>query len=113
MTIRKLLLIQGIIVLSFSNVQSQDWSSYTNSNNVSQIAFDSDLIWGATSGGIINFSIVSDEINKLTNTDGLGGIDYNCAEVDTAGDLWFGAEDGWLSKILDTGDIINYPVVED
>lgn len=112
MVIRKFFLIQLIIVVLFSGGRSQDWFSYTNSNNIRQIVFDSDLVWGATSGGIINYSIINEEINKLTNTDGLGGIDYNCAGVDTAGELWFGAMDGWLSRISLNGDIINYPVVE-
>jgi len=112
MMIRRFFLIQFFIVLLFSTGQSQEWSSYTNSNNIRQVVFESDLVWGATSGGIISYSITTEEIDKLTNTDGLEGIDYYCAEVDSAGDLWFGSMDGWLSKILSNGDIFNYAITE-
>jgi hypothetical protein len=95
----------------FSTGWSEEWFSYTNSNDMRQVTFDSGVIWGATSGGIINYAVGNGEINKLTNTNGLSGINYNCAEADTAGDLWFGAADGWLSKIMTSGEIINYPVV--
>jgi len=110
--IRKFFLIQLFIILLFSRASSQDWTSYTNSNNIRQIIFNSDQVWGATSGGIISYSIADREIDKLTNTDGLDGIDYYCAEVDSAGDLWFGSMDGWLSKILSDGEIVNYPIEE-
>jgi ligand-binding sensor domain-containing protein len=113
MKIEKFTLTHLFIFLLVTSAGSQEWTSYTNSNTMRQIMVESGLVWGATSGGIINYSIASDEINKLTNTDGLGGIDYNCIEVDSAGALWFGAADGWLSKISATGEIINYPVEED
>jgi len=100
------------VTFLFSSGFSEEWFSYTNSNNIRQVAHDSGVIWGATSGGLINFTVGNGEIQKLTNTNGLSGIDYSCAEVDTAGDLWFGAADGWLSKIMTSGEIINYPVVE-
>lgn len=110
--IRRFIIVIAGIALFFSSGRSEGWYSYTNSNNILQVAYDSGIIWGATSGGIVSYDISREEISKLTNTDGLSGIDYNCAEVDTAGDLWFGAMDGWLSKITTSGDIINYPVVE-
>lgn len=113
MLVRAFFLIQFLIVLLFSGSRAQDWSSYTNSNDIRQIVLKSNLVWGATSGGVINYSIASEEINKLTNTDGLGGIDYYCAEIDSAGVLWFGSMDGWLSKILSDGSILNYEIKED
>jgi ligand-binding sensor domain-containing protein len=89
------------MMLLFSAGWSEEWFSYTNSNDIRQVTFDSGVIWGATSGGIINYIVGNGDISKLTNTNGLSGIDYNCAEAD-----------GWLSKIMTSGEIINYPVVE-
>jgi ligand-binding sensor domain-containing protein len=112
MMLKKIILISLIPLINISVAGAEAWFSYTNSNEVRQIASDSDLIWGATSGGVISYSTANGETFKLTNTDGLGGIDYYCVEVDTAGFIWLGSSDGWLDRISDTGEIVNYPVVE-
>jgi ligand-binding sensor domain-containing protein len=85
-----------------------NWTTYTNSDAVRQIVATSDRIWGATSGGIISYNLSSGATDKLTNIDGLKGIDFNCAERDTAGDLWFGGADGWLSNLSPSGAIHNF-----
>jgi ligand-binding sensor domain-containing protein len=85
-----------------------NWASYTNTDVVRQIVISGDHIWGATSGGVEALNINDGAFIKLTNTDGLGGINFNCAEVDTSNSLWFGGADGWLSKISASGAIKNY-----
>ncbi|MEE9553640.1 MAG: two-component regulator propeller domain-containing protein [candidate division Zixibacteria bacterium] len=99
-----------IIILYGCAINAQEWRSYTNSDNVRQIAVDEDVIWGATSGGVVAISSLTGDLFKLTNTDGLGGIDFNCVEIDSAGHVWLGSRDGWLSVYRSSDDIINYPV---
>ncbi len=102
----------SILTLFGSNLYSQAWMSYTNTDNVRQIIIESDRVWGATSGGVVAFTPSTGDILKLTNTDGLGGIDFNCVESDTAGNIWLGSADGWLSRYSPSGEITNYPVTE-
>lgn len=103
----------SVIMLLFgSNLHSQNWKSYTNTDNVRQIVIESDRVWGVTSGGVVAFTPSTGDILKLTNTDGLGGIDFNCVESDTAGNIWLGSADGWLSRYSREGEIANYPVTE-
>ncbi len=91
-------------------LRATSWTNYTNTNEVRQISIASDKVWQATSGGVVAYTPSSEGILKLTNTDGLGGIDFRCVEVDTAGNLWFGTNDGWLTRIEDSGMIANYPI---
>ncbi|MEE8417701.1 MAG: hypothetical protein V3S06_03470, partial [candidate division Zixibacteria bacterium] len=100
------------LLLSGSNLNSQTWMSYTNTDDVRQIVIESDRVWGATSGGVVAFTPSTGDILKLTNTDGLGGIDFNCIASDTAGNIWLGSADGWLSRYSQSGEITNYPVTE-
>lgn len=101
-----------LMLLPGSSLYAQAWTSYTNTDNVRQVSIESGRIWGATSGGVVAYMPSTDQFLKLTNTEGLGGIDFNCVEVDTAGNIWLGAGDGWLSKYSSTGTITNYPVRE-
>ncbi len=96
------------VLLYAGAVGGQEWRSYTNSDNVRQIAINQDVVWGATSGGVVAISGTTGEIFKLTNTDGLGGIDFNCVEIDSAGHVWLGSRDGWLSVYRSSDEIINY-----
>jgi ligand-binding sensor domain-containing protein len=96
------------VLLPLMNAQAGSWTSYTNTDEVRQIVPDGNRIWAATSGGVISFNYATGDIIKLTNTDGLKGIDFKCAERDTSGSLWFGTSDGWLTRITASGAITNY-----
>ncbi|OGC96532.1 MAG: hypothetical protein A2W25_02550 [candidate division Zixibacteria bacterium RBG_16_53_22] len=86
------------------------WTSYTNTDAVRQIAIRPPYIWAATSGGATAYDPSDGGFQKLTNIDGLGSTDLRCVEVDTAGNLWFGADDGWLSRVSQSLAIRNYPI---
>jgi len=104
----KYALIIILSVLVFYIPCQAQWTNYTNSNIVRQIITGDNRVWGATSGGVIAYTPATLEILKLTNTDGLGGIDFNSLERDTSGSYWFATSNGWLSKLLPDGEIINY-----
>jgi len=86
------------------------WISYTNTDAVRQIALRQPYIWAATSGGVTAYDHLDGDFIKLTNIDGLGSTDLRCVEPDTAGYLWFGADNGWLSRISRDLNIRNYPI---
>jgi ligand-binding sensor domain-containing protein len=97
----------AILTLPLS-AQAGNWASYTNTDAVRRIIVSGNVVWGATSGGVEAFDFDSGAVIKLTNTNGLKGINFNCAELDTSGSLWFGSADGWLSKRSSSGEITNY-----
>ena len=97
-----------IIIFFAGRSHAGIWTSYTNTDGVRQIIVKGADVWGATSGGVIAYDVSTGDVLKLTNTEGLGGINVNCAEMDTAGDLWFGTDDGWLSRIISDGSVRNF-----
>ncbi len=104
----RILTCAAVIFLLAATSRAGEWSSYTNTDAVRQIFVSGSHVWGATSGGVEALDFNTGDIIKLTNTDGLKGINIKCAEGDTAGSLWFGTSDGWLTKIPSTLDITNY-----
>lgn len=99
-----------LLLLAAGSALAGAWTSYTNSDDARQITVGGDRVWGATSGGAIAYTLSSGEITKLTNTEGLGGINLTCTEVDTSGDIWFGTSDGWLTRVTPEIDIRNYSI---
>jgi ligand-binding sensor domain-containing protein len=98
----------AIFLSILSNARAGNWTSYTNTDNVNQLVSSGNRIWAATSGGVVAYDNISGEITKFTNIEGLKGINYNCAEIDTSGSLWFGTANGWLTKISPAGIIENH-----
>lgn len=75
-----------------------NWTTYTNMNTVLQLLSLGDKIYAATSGGIAIVDTGNLSHSKMTNAQGLGGITINCLAFDTSGYLWFGSNNGKLSK---------------
>lgn len=77
-----------------------DWTTYTNMNQISEVLLDGEQLWCATTGGVAVLNTTDRSIIKLANAEGLGGNYLYCAAVDPAGSLWFGAQNGTLTKYL-------------
>jgi ligand-binding sensor domain-containing protein len=75
-----------------------DWTTYTNMNEINKVLLKNEKLFCATTGGIAILDISEGTFTRLTNVNGLGGNNLNCVEVDSAGCLWFGAENGTLTK---------------
>jgi len=75
-----------------------NWTTYTNMNTVLQLLSMGDKIYAATSGGVVILDTGNLSYSKMTNAQGLGGITINCLAYDTSGYLWFGSNNGKLSK---------------
>jgi ligand-binding sensor domain-containing protein len=86
------------------------WTSYTNFDAASQIAFLGNRAWAATSGGGLAYDLTSHETIKLTNIEGLGSTALRCVTIDTADNVWYGSPDGWLSRVSPSLAIRNFAV---
>lgn len=87
-----------ILLYQVSFSATGDWSTYTNMNTVYQLLSVGDKIYAATSGGIAIVDSSNLTYSKITNALGLGGITINCLAYDSAGYLWYGSNNGKLSK---------------
>lgn len=100
------LALSSLLVLCLP-ARAQQWTSYTNFNYVSQMAFQpgNGIIWGATPGGIFSFS--SDDtvlIKHYTNVDGLPYIEVSSVILDDHHNKWIGTLGGGLARLDSIGD---------
>jgi len=75
-----------------------DWTSYTNMNSVQEMIVGHNRLWCATTGGVFVLNLEHGSAAKLTNVDGLGGNFLYSIAMDTSKSLWFGADNGTLTK---------------
>jgi ligand-binding sensor domain-containing protein len=104
----KTIIAAGLLLVIAGLASAATWTSYTNTDGIRRIIYGNGHIWGATSGGVVSVDIASDAARRFSNTDGIGGIEYRCAEIDTSNYLWFGSGDGWLSRISPNDIIRNF-----
>jgi ligand-binding sensor domain-containing protein len=97
------------VVICYSAAASE-WRSYTNSDAIRQIVVRHPEVWAATQGGAVARNYSAQTQFRMTNIDGLGSIDLRCVETDTSDNLWFGAGNGWLTRVSQILEIRNYPV---
>lgn len=72
-----------------------DWTSYTNSNDVTGLAFDGDgYLWATSSGGVVRWNLSDGTYEKYTSEDGLSDHRVTSIAVAPDGTLWFGTIDG-------------------
>lgn len=101
-----------ITTLFCSYLQASQWNTYTNTNNVSDIAYSSKKIYTATWGGVAvynirnngngsNYAYLSDTI---TSTDGLSSNDIKTLTYDEiSGDLWVGTTTKGINIVTSRG----------
>lgn len=53
-----------------------DWTTYTNMNDVKQVILKGDSLWCVTTGGVAVFNVNDGIFTKLTNVDGLGETSF-------------------------------------
>jgi len=82
-----------------------EWHNYTYSNNCTDILSEGQTIWCTTTGGLIKYNIVTGEIRKYLNSDGLGDISLYSIEIDSNGSIFLGGNNGTLTKIEMDGSI--------
>jgi ligand-binding sensor domain-containing protein len=94
---KKALLIKLLLLLASASL-AQSWTTYTNMNTITEIVSVADKLYCANQGGVLIVNTTDKSIQKMTNTDGLGGISIESAALDTQNTLWFGSSNGKLSR---------------
>ena len=97
---RKLIYICVLILIVSNSVYPGigDWTTYTNMNYVNRLLLTENFLWMATTGGLLKFSLIEYNYQKITNVDGLGGNYLYSIASDTTDNLWLGAKNGILTR---------------
>jgi ligand-binding sensor domain-containing protein len=77
-----------------------DWTTYTNMNYVNEVLLKDNQLWCASTGGVAVLNTNDGTFTKLTNVEGLGGNNLYSIACDSAGNFWFGAQNGTLTKYV-------------
>lgn len=75
-----------------------DWTTYTNMNQINKMLQSGGELWCATTGGVAVLNVGEGSTTRFTNVEGLGGNYLYAVTRDTSGCLWFGAQNGTLTK---------------
>jgi streptogramin lyase len=87
------LLVLLVLIVSVSYSQGEDWVSYTHGHEVVDVATDSNILWIATSGGLVRIdnSLQDTVFFTKSNTD-LETYLINAIEIDDQHNLWVGTD---------------------
>jgi len=96
----RLRLLYCIAVLAATNlVFSQDqWRIIADYRDVRDMHYVDNIIWAATSGGLISFDLTDFEFTKYSLKDGLDGIGIQTMIADDDGGLWLAYENNTLQR---------------
>lgn len=87
-----------VILAPFAESFAQTWLNFTNKNSIVDVAAGPGVVWCATTGGALRFDLATDRIDQFTTAEGLGGTSLLSVAVDTSGTVWFGGNNGTLTK---------------
>jgi hypothetical protein len=94
-----LLKIIGIILTaSFLGNAGTILKQFGSFKTVNAILADGNLLWLATSGGIISFDRTSKAVKTYTDISDIPDLLVTAATQDASGNLWFGTNNGYLIK---------------
>jgi ligand-binding sensor domain-containing protein len=91
--VRKILLFSLFFllpVISFSQAVVGEWDSYTSVLNVRDVIVKDNYVYGASSGGLVEFDRSAQQFNTYTIRHGLTRNDIQCLAEDKFGRLWLG-----------------------
>jgi hypothetical protein len=94
------------VLILVSAAAAQNWTSYTNYNQVIKLALDpsSPRLWGATPGGAVLFSWQDTVlIEKYDNTNGLPNVELTSVAVGSQDYKWFGTYGGGIARLDSAG----------
>jgi len=98
-----------ILIVSAVTVIGQEitnWQNFSNMENVSDIAFDENQIWAATTGGVFSYSLNDSSYKLLTKSDGLSSQTITAIAVDKNKNILIGSIDGYINVYYpETGQI--------
>lgn len=77
-------------VISFSQAVVGEWDSYTSVLNVRDVIVKSNYVYGASSGGLVEFDRSTQQFKTYTIRHGFTRNDIQCLAEDKFGRLWLG-----------------------
>lgn len=86
-----------LLLISFLPAKNvHDWQTFTNSNQVFDLAVKNGEIWGATDGGVLRYEIQSQALSRYTNIDGMFSVSKQAIVADEHAQIITGGRDGIL-----------------
>lgn len=82
-------------VQSFSQVFT-DWKNYSDMKNIKSVFTSGTQLWAASSGGVFNYNVSSEEYKIFSKAEGLFGTNINDITIDADGKIWFGSSSGLI-----------------
>lgn len=89
-----------LLMLVFPVFAEGTWTTFTNGNDVQDIAVDDRYVWCGTLGGVVRWDKTDMSCKKFTTSDGLSGNGINSLRIAPNGDVWVATYDG-VSKYND------------
>lgn len=74
-----------------------DWKSFTAKRDLRGLVLRDSTIWAVTGGGMFSARI-SHTFQEFTTSEGLKTIDLTAIALDNSGNLWIGAQNGFLHR---------------
>lgn len=91
--------VPAVFTPELAPVLHRGWTSYTNANYVSDMAFDQEgNLWTVGSGGAVRWDFMGGTYSKYTAEHGLAGNVVTSIAVGLDGALWFGTKGHGLSR---------------
>ncbi len=76
--------------------QPGEWQAYTSKNNINDIFFKNGKLWTATTGGVFYYDTLTKSFGEFTTLNGLKSTFISSVFIDEQGDIWIGAQNGYL-----------------
>ncbi len=77
------------------------WDSWSNANSVSDLAFQGNMLWAATPGGVVRWDTTVGGYTKYTVAEGLADNATQTIAVDQNGQIWVGSDATSLLSLWD------------
>ncbi len=88
----------SIFLFKLGTAAIGDWTTYTYKNDIQEMLLKDEVLWCATTGGMVALDTRDESLIQLTNVDGLGGNYLYSVAADSNGDLWLGSQNGTLTR---------------
>src|SRR5208283_1071574 len=75
-----------------------EWKTYTCKRDVKDIVVSNNVVWAATSGGLFFFRESDSTFTQFTTSEGLKTIDLTAIAIDSSGNIWTGASNGFVHR---------------
>jgi len=93
-----LLLVVVLSLLINQQPRCDTWSTFTNGNDIEDVAVGDSCVWCATTGGLVRWDTTDMSCRKFVTLDGLPSCDVTCVDVAPDGTVWCGTGDSGVAR---------------